>query len=202
MGELIVFEGLDNSGKTTTMRNVYNQLINDGKKVILVAEPGTTDLGLQLRQIIKQSQVPVAPMAEILMFQAAREQLYRDVINPSLADGYTVLSDRSYLSMLAYQGAGLGYLEFCEMLMEHTDHVKKADRVVYLSIPIDLSRARCNELDNIEKRDDEFFARAAGWYNEQAQINDHWIVVDAKQLPEDVTTTVINGLKINLPRRG
>ena len=101
--------------------------------------------------------------------------------------------------MMAYQGAGLGYSEFCDALMAHTEHVKKADRVVYLSIPIDLSRARCNEPDNIEKRSDEFFARAVGWYNEQAQMCDNWIVVDAKQLPEYVTDMVLEGIKIKLP---
>jgi dTMP kinase len=99
----VVFEGLDGSGKTTQAKLLVDRILADGGRAELVADPGTTALGLAVRQILLHSDEPFTSVAEMLLFSAARVEL-AEYIRGRLADGVTIVCDRWLLSTLVYQG--------------------------------------------------------------------------------------------------
>ncbi len=108
-GRFITFEGVDGTGKTTQIELLKEKLEAADKKVILLREPGTTAIGEAVRAILLDpANNNMAPEAELLLFEAARAQLVREVIEPTLAAGVWVISDRFMDSTEAYQGYGRG----------------------------------------------------------------------------------------------
>ena len=103
----ISLEGGDGSGKSTQANLLHQRLREAGVRAALIHEPGSTPLGEYLRDYLKSKQ-PLSPEAELLLFEAARTQLVRDVIQPNLANGITVVTDRFEASSMAYQGYGRG----------------------------------------------------------------------------------------------
>src|SRR5919204_1827654 len=104
-GLFVTFEGIDRSGKTTQARMLCDAL---GADAVGVREPGGTDVGERVREILKDPQLEVAPHTEALLFAAARAELCRQVIRPALAEGKVVVCDRFVDSSLAYQGEARG----------------------------------------------------------------------------------------------
>lgn len=102
----LTFEGIDGSGKTTQVRLLAERLRNEGERPLVVREPGGTALSERVRTLLLEEDVEVTPMAEVLLFSAARAQLVEEEIRPALAEGRPVLCDRFYDSTTAYQGAG------------------------------------------------------------------------------------------------
>jgi dTMP kinase len=105
---LVTFEGIDGSGKSTQARRLDERLRREGADTLLVREPGGTDLSEEVRQILLRRELDVDPMAELLLFSAARAQLVAERVRPALEAGRIVLCDRFYDSTTAYQGAGRG----------------------------------------------------------------------------------------------
>ena len=99
----VVFEGIDGAGKTTQARMLYARLKAEGEKVEQVADPGTTQIGTAIRQILLHNDAPISSQAQMLLFSAARAELAA-YIRERLADGFTVICDRWLLSTLVYQG--------------------------------------------------------------------------------------------------
>ncbi len=106
-GMFIVFEGGEGAGKSTQAERLYRRLSEARGVALLVREPGTTPLGLHLRDYLKSGR-PLTPESELLLFAAARAQLVADQIRPSLGQGTTVIADRFAGSTVAYQGRGRG----------------------------------------------------------------------------------------------
>ena len=106
-GLFIVFEGGEGSGKSTQAERLLQRLAESGNRAVLVREPGTTALGLYLREYLK-SKRPLTLEAELLLFAAARAQLVAEEIKPALDRGITVVADRYTGSTIAYQGFGRG----------------------------------------------------------------------------------------------
>jgi len=102
----IVFEGLDGSGKTTQIDLLSNYLRAEGYAYELVAEPGTTAVGLGIRDILLHRSNAVSPRAELMLYEAARAQLTDERILPALEQGKIVVADRYSLSSIVYQGYG------------------------------------------------------------------------------------------------
>lgn len=98
----IAIEGPDGVGKTTQARMLANLIEKSGRKAVLVREPGGTPLGDAIRSII-MSDLKIDPKAELMLFSAARRALINEVVRPALIDGAVVISDRCFLSSLAYQ---------------------------------------------------------------------------------------------------
>lgn len=99
----VCFEGIDGVGKTTQARLLMARIRQDGGEAEMVADPGTTSLGLAVRQILLHSDEPMTNMAQMLLFSAARAELAAH-IKQRLAEGVTVICDRWLLSTLVYQG--------------------------------------------------------------------------------------------------
>ena len=106
-GLFIVFEGGEGSGKSTQAERLLQRLAESGNRAVLVREPGTTALGLYLREYLK-SKRPLTLESELLLFAAARAQLVAEEIKPALDRGITVVADRYTGSTIAYQGFGRG----------------------------------------------------------------------------------------------
>ncbi|MFB9073907.1 dTMP kinase [Citricoccus parietis] len=106
-GLFIAFEGGDGSGKSTQARLLAERLTSEGHEVLLTREPGGTDVGEQLRSLVLDpAHAPIDPVTEALIFAAARSAHVRQLIDPALATGRTVVTDRFVDSSVAYQGAG------------------------------------------------------------------------------------------------
>lgn len=102
----VAFEGIEGAGKTTLARMLTAALQESGHRVTLVREPGGTEAGERIREVLLGSRSELSPWAEALLFAAARSQLAAEVIGPALERGEWVVSDRSVYSSLAYQGGG------------------------------------------------------------------------------------------------
>lgn len=108
-GKLITLEGIDNSGKSTQAKKVFSYLRRKGYPVILVREPGGTEISEKIRKILlSQKNHKMSPKTELLLYEAARAQLVEEVISPALKRGKIVIGDRFYDSTTAYQAYARG----------------------------------------------------------------------------------------------
>ncbi len=105
-GLFITFEGTEGSGKTTQAELLNDWLANED--AVLVREPGGTELGEQIRDVLLYKGLDIDPEAEMYLFMASRRQLIAEVIVPALAAGQVVIADRYHDSTLAYQGGARG----------------------------------------------------------------------------------------------
>ena len=105
-GLFITFEGTEGSGKTTQAELLGEWLAK--RDPVVVREPGGTELGEQIRDVLLYKGLEIDPEAEMYLFMASRRQLIAEVIAPSLASGQVVIADRFHDSTLAYQGGGRG----------------------------------------------------------------------------------------------
>ncbi len=117
-GWFISFEGPDGSGKTTNVMLLANPIYEaTGREIILLREPGGTEIGEQIRMVLHDPEnVEMVARAEVLLYMASRAQLVEQVILPALNEGKIVITDRFIDSSLAYQGAGRN-LDYDEILM-------------------------------------------------------------------------------------
>ena len=107
-GIFITFEGTEGCGKSTHIHKLTERLQADGHTVRVVREPGGTESGEQIRKLLKHGPKNLTAETELLLMNASRAQLVREVIRPALAAGEVVLCDRFYDSTTVYQGAGRG----------------------------------------------------------------------------------------------
>jgi dTMP kinase len=194
-GRLIVFEGIDGCGKTTQQRLCAEWLARErpGRSVRALREPGGTPCGEAVRALLLAG-APVGARAEMLLYMAARAELYERLVLPALADGEVVLLDRSQYSTAAYQGAGLG-LDQAAILALARDATggRLPDRVLLFDLPVDVARARCSGRapDLIERRDGAYFARVAEGYRALARAEPaRFTVLDARAAPAAVAQAV------------
>jgi len=103
------FEGIDGSGKTTQQGLFVEYLRNQGHEVVATADPGGTNLGAALREMLLYGHFDLAPRTEALLFAAQRSEHVAKVIYPAITAGKKVVSDRYSDSMMAYQGYGRGF---------------------------------------------------------------------------------------------
>ena len=144
-GLFITFEGTEGSGKSTHIQLLSEQLRAAGRIVRVLREPGGTPIGEEVRHTLKHSQQNQAMTAEaeLLLMNASRAQLAREVIRPALAAGDLVLCDRFYDSTIAYQGYGRQLdLNVVRMIIEFAVGATRPDLTFLLSVPIEVSEER------------------------------------------------------------
>ncbi|ROL61037.1 dTMP kinase, partial [Bacteroidetes/Chlorobi group bacterium ChocPot_Mid] len=105
----ITFEGIDGCGKSTQLELVEKFLIDNGKEVLTLREPGGTVLAEEIREILLHSHHTISKESELFLFEAARADLVSKVIKPALEQRIIVLCDRFYDSTTTYQGYGRGF---------------------------------------------------------------------------------------------
>ncbi|MER7151736.1 dTMP kinase, partial [Streptomyces lydicus] len=202
-GFFIALEGGDGAGKSTQVEALAEWIRGKGHEVVVTREPGATAIGKRLRSIILDvATTGLSDRAEALMFAADRAEHVNSVIRPALERGAIVLTDRYIDSSVAYQGAGrnLAPTEIARINRWATDGL-----VPHLTVLLDISpetaRERFTEApDRLESEPAAFHQRVrAGFLTLAAADPARYLVVDAGQEPEDVTTVVRHRLDQVLP---
>jgi len=176
-GLFITFEGTEGSGKSTQIPILAERLRELGHHVRVLREPGGTPIGEEIRHTLKHSKANEAmtPEAELLLMNASRAQLVREIIRPALAAGEIVLSDRFYDSTTAYQGYGRQLdLKMVQNIIDAAVGETKPDLTLLFLLPYDVAEKRRLERepnlpmeirrDRIEEAGKAFFERAAKGY--------------------------------------
>ncbi|MEO0055476.1 MAG: hypothetical protein RLZZ50_1423 [Verrucomicrobiota bacterium] len=189
-GKLISFEGSEGSGKSTQIARLAKHLQLLGREVLTTREPGGTEIGEQIRNIIVHNSKgdEMCPETEVFLFAAARAQLVRQVIAPALLSGKVVLSDRFLDSSTVYQGIArnLGSDPVQQINRFAVGNVMP-DLTIIIDVPTEVSlqriRLRASDIpDRMERENAEFFAKVREGY-----------LLLAKSMPQRFT--VIDGTK-------
>jgi dTMP kinase len=189
----ITLEGVDGSGKSTQARLLVEAL---GAETVAIREPGGTDAAERIRDLLADPAVALEPLAELLLFCAARADLTERVIRPALEDGRTVVSDRFSDSSVAYQGAarGLGVGEVIGLCDTATDGLWP-DLTLLLKVDPEVGLGRADGEDRFESEGLDLQRAVAEAYEEIAIIaSDRVIVVDANGTVDEVHARVMEAL--------
>ena len=171
-GLFITFEGTEGCGKSTQVELLARRLRALGHRVRTLREPGGTPLGEEIRHTLKHSKnnAAMTAEAELLLMNASRAQLVREIIRPALAAGEIIVCDRFYDSTTAYQGHGRQLdLEKVKTVIDFAVGETRPDLTLFLHVPAEVSaerlRSRQTSLkfvrDRIEEADQKFFERVA-----------------------------------------
>jgi len=181
-GKFISFEGIDGAGKSTHIGYVAELLAARGLTVVTTREPGGTALGEQLRELLLHEKMHLETEA-LLMFAARREHLAQ-VIEPALARGDWVITDRFSDASFAYQGGGRKLdLRKLETLEQWVHPHLQPDLTLLFDVPLEVARARLDAtraLDKFEQEEAEFFAATRNEYLRRAsQFPQRFRVIDS-----------------------
>lgn len=199
-GKLIVIEGLEGAGKSTAINTVLELLSERAIKVSTTREPGGTQIGEQLRTLIKNPEYSdvLEDKTELLLFYAARIQLLEEIIKPALNRGEWIIADRFELSTLAYQGGGRGLcLEMIKHLSKFCLGDFKPDLTLYLDLEPELGLQRVKSrgaFDRIEQQTIEFFHRVHDQYIQEIEFIPNLIKIDASLPIENVQKEIIKAM--------
>ena len=192
MRNFITLEGPEGGGKSTQAKRLVDHLQAQGHEVLLTREPGGTEIGDQIRQVIMSLEnKSMSPEAEFLLFAASRAQVVRELIEPQLERGGIVVCDRFYDSSLAYQG--YGHELDLELLRTITGFVS-GGLVPDLTFLLDLTSelglerrkhdGRWNRLDDYDLA---FHERVREGYHRLAELDpDRWVQIDAAQTEDEI----------------
>lgn len=190
-GRFIVLEGGDGAGKSSVQRELAARLVAGGAGVVVTREPGGTPLGERVREIVLARDAVGDPLAELLLFEAARAQLVSSVIRPALERGTTVLCDRFAASSVAYQAYGRG---LSRALVEQANALAtgglEPDVVLLLDLPVEVAlsrRAAGGASDHFDAETVMFHQRVrAGFLELARESRATWRVLDASAPLADV----------------
>lgn len=196
-GYLIALEGSEGGGKTTQIQFLADRLKALKKPFITLREPGGTPIADQIREVVLSSKNgDMQDTTEVLLFQAARAQLYGEIIIPALKAGKIVLMDRTRDSSLVYQGMVRG---FGKELIEQLNDIATQKLVPDLTILLDVSvetglgrRMASGKMDRIDLQSKDFHQQVRDAYLQVARENkgDRWLIVDGEESIEEVSQAI------------
>lgn len=199
-GLFVSFEGIDGAGKSTHIEAVVQAFRAAGREVVPTREPGGTPLAEKIRALVLGDAMD--PLCEALLVFAARRDHLQQVIEPALARGAVVVSDRYTDATFAYQGAGrgfdtgvLGQLEQWVQAQPATGVVRQPDLTFWFDVPPAVAATRlaqAREADRFEAENTAFFDRVAGGYAARAAAQPaRFARIDAQQTPDRVRAQVL-----------
>jgi dTMP kinase len=206
-GFLITFEGGEGGGKTTQVAALKERLIKAGKEVVLLREPGGTVISEQIREVVLSAKnAGITYNTEVMLFQAARAQIYGEIVLPSLEAGKVVVMDRSRDSSVVYQGIVRG---FGKDLIDQLNNISTQKTYPNLTILLDIEpkvglqrqeEAGGNnrfEMENVKFHED---VRAAYLQLANEDTTGRWKVIDASQaldkVAQEIWSEVEQGIKL------
>ncbi|WP_294178115.1 dTMP kinase [uncultured Schumannella sp.] len=195
-GLFLTFEGGDGSGKSTQAAILEEHLVGLGREVVRTREPGGTDLGVELREIVLHRRGEMEPRAEALIYAADRAHHIATLVRPALERGAIVLQDRYLDSSVAYQGAGrvLDATEVRELSLWATGGLLP-DVTVLLDLDETLGRERLDSsrtrYDRLEAEASDFHARVRAAYLELAAAEpERFLVLDATRPVDELAAGI------------
>ena len=184
-GIWIVIEGIDGAGKTSAIATIEDVFKQVQLKTKNYREPGGTALGERVRDILKADNIEMLPIAEVLLFYAARVQLLEECILPNLNQGIHVILDRHELSTYAYQAGGRGLdIEVIQQISNSCMPKRKPDLTFFLSLDPKVALERVinrGDLDHYESQPLTFYQRIALSYERFAADYPNVVCIDANQ---------------------
>lgn len=203
---LIVFEGLDGSGKSSLMKALENELLRRSIAFVRTREPGGTPLGDQIRELILRKEGPTpTPRTELLLYEASRAQHVDQIIRPALAQKKWVLCDRFTASSVAFQSGGRDIsAEQVEYLNNFATDSLEVDLTVLLDLSVeDSKQRRQNRVTQTGEAEDRMESEAASFHqkvresflDQAARRSERWLVLDARRTPEELFQDLMTALK-------
>ena len=198
-GKLITFEGIDGSGKSTQITLLSDYLLSLGYRVVLLREPGGTEIGERIRQILLDMRHDnMTAETELFLFEAARAQLTREVLIPALESGAWVISDRFSDSSVAYQGYGRGLsLEMIRSMNTWATAGIRPDLTILLELGNRVRDQRLHkrhvdgERDRLDIESERFKQRVCEGFREIASEEPTRVVVVESQGKKEETAALI-----------
>lgn len=187
-GYLISFEGGEGAGKSTQIVRLRDHLTKEGFDVVVVREPGGTVISEQIREVVLSAKnIGIAYTAEVLLFQAARAQVYRELVLPSLEAKKIVLMDRTRDSSVVYQGM---VRKFGVEQIDELNKLSTKDTYPDITFLLDVDpqvgltrQAQAGGSNRFEMENVGFHTEVRDAYRTLATANDHsrWSIIDANQ---------------------
>ncbi|HBA08700.1 dTMP kinase [Methylotenera mobilis] len=195
--KFITLEGMDGAGKSTHISSIIELLSARGVEVVSTREPGGTELGERLRELLLHE--AMHPETETLLMFAARREHIAQVIKPALARGACVLSDRFTDATYAYQCGAKGVDASKIELLEHwVQDSLQPDMTLLFDVPVEVSMQRLSAArtpDKFERESADFFTRIRNAYLQRAQQNPaRFRVIDSNQPLAEVAKSVAEAI--------
>jgi dTMP kinase len=194
-GLFVTLEGGDGSGKSTQSQLLVEWLEEAGHTVLVTREPGGTDLGVELRELVLHRRGEMAPRAEALIYAADRAHHIATMVRPALQRGEVVVQDRYLDSSVAYQGAGrvLDATEVRNLSLWAAEGLLP-DLTILLDLDESTGRDRLDsrtKYDRLEAEENDFHARVRAGYLELAAAEpDRFLVLDARDSVEHIASAI------------
>jgi dTMP kinase len=206
-GKLISFEGSEGSGKSTQIIRLAAHLQRLKRDVVSVREPGGTEIGEQIRNIIVHNSKgeEMCAETELLLFTAARAQLVREMIVPALVRGAIVLSDRYLDSSTVYQGIGRNLaLNPVHQINQFAVGNVMPDLTVIIDVPTEVSLARIHQRasdvpDRMERQNIDFYRKVREGYLVLARsMSERFVVIDGTKSEDSIEKRIWEAVKLRL----
>jgi dTMP kinase len=194
-GKFIVLDGPDGCGKTTHTKLLTDWMVREGIDVAAFREPGGTDIGEKIRGILlNPDHIEMSTAAEVMLYMAARVQLWQEKIAPALKDSKCVLLDRWLSSTCAYQGYA-GDFGMDRVIAIANDCLQRPwpDLTVVLDVDLKTAAARLKkDLDRMEQKGDSYHREVRQGFLKLAETQKRFVVVDATADIESVHKQVVD----------
>lgn len=189
--KFVVFEGINACGKSTVLASIAEILRAGGRRVRTTREPGATNFGISLRQMLLNPPEPISPIAESFLFLADRAQHVASVVRPAIQAGEIVLSDRFYYSTIAFQGYGRGLnIDLLRRLNHDAINGVFPDLVILIDLDVEEAARRIqkrsgSEVDKFEAESLVFQRKVREGFLELARtLPERFVVLDGSKAKE------------------
>ena len=192
--KFITLEGIEGSGKTSSIKSITDLLDKRNISYIVTREPGGSSIGKELRAILLHPDTEISPEVELMLMLSDRKDHVEKIILPNLEKGNWVVSDRFMDSSIAYQGGGRQLGKKLIISVAEYLNLPQPDLTLLFDLPVETSLSRVKargDLDRFEKEEIEFHKRIRNTYLDLATNNSNRIkIIDSSQKIESMLNNV------------
>ncbi len=192
--KFITLEGIEGSGKTSSLKSITDLLDKKNISYIVTREPGGSSIGKELRAILLDPDTEISPEVELMLMLSDRKDHVEKIILPNLEKGNWVVSDRFMDSSIAYQGGGRQLGKKLIISVAEYLNLPQPDLTLLFDLPVEISLSRVKargELDRFEKEELEFHKRIRNTYLDLAKNNSNRIkIIDSSKKIESMLNNV------------